>query len=184
MAAGLHYLVPAGGILYNSFMASGRGGDPSRFAKSNFPTWGSEKRLEQGDWIRLGMSGAVDGYVFDLARAKAIGPVSTLQVELFEAAIACIDETLKAIRPGATAGDLGAAGLGKQASLGFKIDGVFYFMAAAVLLLALVAILESLKRPSPEHTDAPFDILTPQAGPLAHDPGGPLDEPSQPTDAR
>lgn len=132
VAAGLDYLVPAGGMLYNSFMASGRGGDPSRFAKSNFPTWGSEKRLEKGDWIRLGISGAVDGYVFDLARAKAVGPVSTRQVELFEAAIACIEETLKAIRPGATAGDLGAAGLGKQASLGFKIDGVFSAMGHGI----------------------------------------------------
>jgi Xaa-Pro aminopeptidase len=132
VAAGLNHLVPAGGILYNSFMASGRGGDPSRFAKSNFPTWGSEKRLEKGDWIRLGISGAVDGYVFDLARAKAVGSVSTRQVELFEAAIACIEETLKAIRPGATAGDLGAAGLNKQASLGFAIDGVFSAMGHGI----------------------------------------------------
>lgn len=132
VAAGLDHLVPAGGILYNSFMASGRGGDPSRFAKSNFPTWGSQKRLEKGDWIRLGISGAVDGYVFDLARAKAVGPVSARQVELFETAIACIEETLQAIRPGATAGDLGAAGLGKQASLGFAIDGVFSAMGHGI----------------------------------------------------
>lgn len=132
VAAGLNHLVPAGGILYNSFMASGRGGDPSRLAKSNFPTWGSEKRLEKGDWIRLGISGAVDGYVFDLARAKAVGPVSARQVELFEAAIACIEATLGAIRPGATAHDLGAAGLGKQTALGFKIDGVFSAMGHGI----------------------------------------------------
>jgi Xaa-Pro aminopeptidase len=132
VAAGLNHLVPAGGMLYNSFMASGRGGDPSRFAKSNFPTWGSEKRLETGDWIRLGISGAVDGYVFDLARAKAVGPVSAWQVELFEAALACVDATLAAIRPGATAGDLGDAGLGKQQSLGFAIDGVFSAMGHGI----------------------------------------------------
>ena len=59
VAAGLAYLVPAGGVLYNSFMASGKGGDPSRFAKSNFPTWGSQKRLAKGDWIRFGISGAL-----------------------------------------------------------------------------------------------------------------------------
>jgi Xaa-Pro aminopeptidase len=132
VAAGLNYLVPAGGILYNAFMASGRGGDPSRFAKCNFPTWGSDRRLETGDWIRLGISGAVDGYVFDLARAKAVGSVSKRQVELFEAAVACVDETLAAIRPGATAGDLGAAGLGKQASLGFAIEGVFSAMGHGI----------------------------------------------------
>jgi Xaa-Pro aminopeptidase len=132
VAAGLNDLVPAGGMLYNSFMASGRGGDPSRFAKSNFPTWGSDKRLAEGDWIRLGISGAVDGYVFDLARSKAVGPVTGRQVELFESAIACIEATLAAIRPGATAGDLGAAGLDKQTSLGFAVDGVFSAMGHGI----------------------------------------------------
>lgn len=132
VAAGLNYLVPAGGMLYNSFMASGRGGDPSRFAKSNFPTWGSDKRLADGDWIRLGISGAVDGYVFDLARSKAVGPVTTRQVELFESAIASIEATLAAIRPGATAGDLGAAGLDKQKSMGFAVDGVFSAMGHGI----------------------------------------------------
>jgi Xaa-Pro aminopeptidase len=128
VAAGLNHLVPAGGVLYNSFMASGSGNDPSRFAKSNFPTWGSQKRLAAGDWIRFGISGAVDGYMFDLARAKAVGPVTNRQVELFESAIACIDATLAAIRPGATAGELGAAGLDKQKSLGYRVDGVFSAM--------------------------------------------------------
>ena len=132
VAAGLNYLVPNRGILYNSFMASGRGGDPSRFAKSNFPTWNSEKRLEKGDWIRFGISGAVDGYMFDLARAKAIGRPTNRQVEFFEAAISCIEATLEAIRPGATAGDLGAAGLGKQESLGFTVDGVFAAMGHGI----------------------------------------------------
>ncbi|MBA4221960.1 MAG: hypothetical protein C0458_14645 [Methylobacterium sp.] len=132
VAAGLNYLVPAGGMLYNSFMASGRGGDPSRFAKSNFPTWGSDKRLADGDWIRLGISGAVDGYVFDLARSKAVGPVTNRQVELFESAIASIEATLAAIRPGATAGDLGAAGLDKQKSMGFAVDGVFSAMGHGI----------------------------------------------------
>jgi hypothetical protein len=57
----------------------------------------------------------------------------------------------------------------------FEIDGVFYFMAAAVLLLALVAGFGSLMTQPPMHREAPFGILTPQAGPLAHDPLGPLD---------
>jgi Xaa-Pro aminopeptidase len=132
VAAGFNHLVPAGGILYNSFMASGRGGDPSRFAKSNFPTWGSDKRLEKGDWIRFGISGAVDGYMFDLARSKAIGTPTNRQVEFFESAISCIQATLDAIRPGATAGDLGAAGLGKQESMGFTVDGVFAAMGHGI----------------------------------------------------
>jgi len=51
----------------------------------------------------------------------------------------------------------------------FEIDGLLYFMAAAVLLLAIVAGLGGLMTPAPKHVEAPFEILTPQAGPLAHD---------------
>jgi MFS family permease len=63
----------------------------------------------------------------------------------------------------------------------FEIDGVFYFMAAAVLLLALVAGLGSLTTHSPKHRKVPFEILTPQAGPLAHDP---LDSSGEPLAAQ
>jgi MFS family permease len=59
----------------------------------------------------------------------------------------------------------------------FEIDGVFYFMAAAVLLLALVAGIGSLTTPPPKHREMPFEFLTPQAGPLAHDPLDPAAEP-------
>jgi MFS family permease len=52
----------------------------------------------------------------------------------------------------------------------FEIDGVFYFMAAAVLVLAFVAGVGGFMTSSPKHREVPFEILTPQAGPLAHDP--------------
>jgi len=52
----------------------------------------------------------------------------------------------------------------------FEIDGVFYFMAAAVILLAVVAGLSGWMTPEPKHREVPFEILAPQAGPLAHDP--------------
>jgi MFS family permease len=52
----------------------------------------------------------------------------------------------------------------------FEIDGVFYFMAAATLVLALVAGLGILATQPSLPTRSPFRILTPQAGPLAHDP--------------
>jgi hypothetical protein len=66
----------------------------------------------------------------------------------------------------------------------FEIDGVFYFMAAAVLLLALVAGFGSLTTQPPAHQDVPFEILMPQAGPLAHDPLDSADEFSPVTDPR
>jgi MFS family permease len=52
----------------------------------------------------------------------------------------------------------------------FEIDGVFYFMAAAVLLLAVVAGLGPLLKSAPKQKAVTFEILAPQAGPLAHDP--------------
>ena len=54
----------------------------------------------------------------------------------------------------------------------FDIDGLLYFMAAAAVLLALAAAGRSWMRAAPPRQDRPFDILTPQATPLAHDPAG------------
>jgi len=48
------------------------------------------------------------------------------------------------------------------------INGLFYFMAAAALLLALVAAGRSLATAAPRHLRRPFEILAPQAAPLAH----------------
>jgi MFS family permease len=49
------------------------------------------------------------------------------------------------------------------------INGLFYFMAAAALLLALVAVAgRSLATAAPRHLRRPFEILAPQAAPLAH----------------
>jgi MFS family permease len=60
----------------------------------------------------------------------------------------------------------------------FEIDGVLYFMATAVLLLAPVAGLGRVMAPTPRRLKPTFEILTPQAGPLAHDPLGFSGEPS------
>jgi len=125
VAAGLQVLVPAGGMLYNSFMASGRGGDAPLLVKSNFPTWGSKQPLDNGMWLRLGISGVVDGYYFDLSRSRAIGPPSKRQIELFEAAMAACEAGIAATHAGTTAGKIGDAGLKKQEDMGFPIKGVF-----------------------------------------------------------
>ena len=52
----------------------------------------------------------------------------------------------------------------------FEIDGVFYFMAAAALILAFLAAGRSLTTTAPNHLERPFEILAPQASVLAHDP--------------
>jgi hypothetical protein len=61
----------------------------------------------------------------------------------------------------------------------FSIDGVFYFMAAA-LLLAFLAAGRTLTTASPQHRERPFEILAPQAASLAHDQLGSSDEPLSP----
>lgn len=125
IAAGMQTLMPAGGILYNSFMASGRGGDNPKMVRNNFPTWGNMERIETGDWFRAGISGMVGGYLFDLSRSKAVGPATNRQIDLFEGAISCVEAGIEAIKPGATASELAVAGLGRQKQLGFEIKGVF-----------------------------------------------------------
>jgi len=62
----------------------------------------------------------------------------------------------------------------------FSIDGVFYFMTAAALLLAFLAAGRSLTTASPQRRERPFEILAPQATPLAHDQLGSSDEPLSP----
>jgi len=125
VAAGLARLVPAGGMLYNSFMASGRGGDDPTYIRSSFPTWGATSRLENGQWFRIGISGVLDGYCFDLARARPIGPPTNAQISAFEAAISVIETGIATVRPGATAGEIGRAGRAKQDALGYPFKGVF-----------------------------------------------------------
>lgn len=125
VAAGMAVLVPAGGMLYNSFMASGRGGESPTMSRCNFPTWGSPTPLAKGDWLRLGISGVLDGYCFDVSRSRAIGSPTNAQVAAFEAAIAVVEEGIAAIRPGNTAGAVAEAGLRKQKELGFTFKGVF-----------------------------------------------------------
>lgn len=125
VAAGHQVLARAGGILYNSFMASGTGGANPTVFRCNFPTWGSPHRLANGEWLRLGISGIYRGYYFDVSRSTSIGPASRQQVDAFEAAIAVVQAGIAAIQPGATAGEVAERGLGKQEALGYPLRGVF-----------------------------------------------------------
>jgi MFS family permease len=70
--------------------------------------------------------------------------------------------------------------IGTSVMARFGLDGLFYFMAAAALLLALLAAAQSLTTVPPEHRERPFEILAPQAAPLAHDPFESPDEPPSP----
>jgi MFS family permease len=58
----------------------------------------------------------------------------------------------------------------------FGIDGVFYFIAAAALLLAFLAAGRSLTTAAAPHLERPFELLAPETGLLAHDSLGSSDE--------
>ena len=62
--------------------------------------------------------------------------------------------------------------IGTSVMTSFGIDGLFYFMAAVTVILALVAAVSSMVRAAPQQLQRPFEILTPQAVSLAHDPLG------------
>jgi Xaa-Pro aminopeptidase len=125
LKAGMDILIPAGGMLYNSFMASGTGGANGRAIRANFPTWSSEEPLSEGQWFRAGISGVLQGYYFDLSRSCPIGRTQPEQVEAFEAAIAVVEAGIVAIKPGVTAGEVAEAGIRKQQELGYPLTGVF-----------------------------------------------------------
>ena len=126
VAAGMQVLMPVGGILYNAFMASGTGGEKPTIVRNAFPTWGANERLEDGQWFRMGLSGVVNGYYFDLSRSRPIGAAaSNAQVDAFEAAIDVVQAGINAAQFGAPTGDIARAAIDKQNALGFPIKGVF-----------------------------------------------------------
>jgi MFS family permease len=58
--------------------------------------------------------------------------------------------------------------IGTRLMASFDIDGVLYFMAGTAFVLAAMAMAGSFGAASPPHQERPFEILTPQATPLAH----------------
>lgn len=57
----------------------------------------------------------------------------------------------------------------------YGIDGVFYMMAGAALLLAAITAARIVIVAPPERQERTFDILAPQAAPLAHEAAGTAD---------
>lgn len=125
MGVGLNVIARAGGMLYNNFMSSGRGGNDPSMVSSDFPTWAATEPLAEGQWFQIGISGVWRGYFFDHSRSKPIGPATPSQIEAFEAAIAAVEGGIAAIRPGVTAGAVAEAGFARLTELGFSTKSDF-----------------------------------------------------------
>jgi MFS family permease len=65
--------------------------------------------------------------------------------------------------------------LGTWIMAGFGINGVLYFMAVTAAVLAILAWSRSTRVAAPPHEERSFDIVTPQASPLAHALHGPTE---------
>jgi MFS family permease len=59
--------------------------------------------------------------------------------------------------------------IGTSLKARFGIDGVFYLIAGVGLLLGILSLARRLATPPPIHQERTFEILAPQATPLAHD---------------
>jgi Xaa-Pro aminopeptidase len=132
MGEGLREMASHGVMLYNSFMGSGRGGNRPHLKYTDFPTFGSNEPIEDGEWFHVGLSGVYRGYYFDHSRSKPIGNPTAPQVEAFEAAIAAVQASVAAIRPGATAGEVADAGFSRLVELGFSTKSDFNGMGHGV----------------------------------------------------
>lgn len=69
----------------------------------------SAKPLQQGELVLLDMGALYEGYCSDLTRTFAVGSASDKQLRLFQVAWEAQQAAVKAIRPGATAGEVDAA---------------------------------------------------------------------------
>ena len=125
MLAGLGVLVPAGGILYNAFMSSSRGGANAATVASAFPTYAAEEPLSDGQWFHVGLSGVVGGYYFDHARSVSVGEPTADQIDVYEAPIAAVQAGIAAIKPGATAADVANAARRALEERGYPLEGSF-----------------------------------------------------------
>jgi Xaa-Pro aminopeptidase len=118
--------------MQNAFMVSGKGGENPSVVRSAFPTFGAEEPLTDGQWFQAGISGVLDGYLFDLARSTPVGAPSRRQVDAFETAIACVEASIGAIRPGATASRVAEAGLATMRERGYDLGGAFAGMGHGI----------------------------------------------------
>ncbi len=120
MAEALYVLTREGGVMYDHPVASGE--HSHHYAYGRLPSWDHYRRFEPGDLFHVDMYGAFEGYYYDLGRSTVVGRRATkAQKELLEAAMAAVEATIAAVRPGATAGDVARAGFRCLAEHGFRI---------------------------------------------------------------
>lgn len=104
VAAGHKLGIEHGAAIWDSAVASGP--NSHYYAYQGLPSW-SQRTLESGDLFHVDAYGAVDGYIYDLARSCVCGGKATpKQREVLEGAIKCVEAMIAEVRPGVAASRL------------------------------------------------------------------------------
>ncbi len=120
MAEALYVLTREGGVMYDHPVASGP--HSHHYAYGRLPSWDHKRRFQPGDLFHVDMYGAFEGYYYDMGRSTVAGRRATAEQKiLLETAIASVEASIAAVRPGATAGDVARAGFRCLEERGFRI---------------------------------------------------------------
>ena len=122
MADAVAVVVRDGGWVYDHPVASGP--HTRYYAYGRLPSWDHYRRLELGDIFHVDMYGAFEGYYYDFGRSAVAGRTATdAQKEVLEGAMAAVEASIAAIRPGVTAGEVAQAGFDWLREHDFLIAG-------------------------------------------------------------
>ncbi len=124
VSAAVASVVADGGAVYLATSSSG----PWTWSYTTTPLPGyGTRRLEEGDLVRFDLVSVLAGYFSDFGRTVVVGDPSLAQQRLLDALHAGLDAAIAAVRPGALARDVAAAGNAALAergvALGLEEDG-------------------------------------------------------------
>jgi Xaa-Pro aminopeptidase len=104
IAAGYSAAIERGVATYDAAVASGPNSD--FYAYGRLPSW-TRRTLEEGDFFHVDTYGALDGYLYDFARACVVGGKATPdQRAVLDAVIDAVHAGTDLIRPGVKASEL------------------------------------------------------------------------------
>jgi Xaa-Pro dipeptidase len=107
-----------GGTVYVIAVSSGP--ETWSYQPKPLPGYG-QRRLEEGDLVRLDLVAVLDGYMTDFGRTAVVGEPDAGQQRLLEALHAALDEVIATVAPGRAVRDIVAAGDALLEELGIAL---------------------------------------------------------------
>lgn len=120
-AAAMQAAARAGAAVANVFTGFYGPDRPAR--RRQMPSFADDAPPAPGDVFAIDMSGALDGYLFDFARSVVVGEDRHGAEALIAQAREIVEETVAALRPGATAADVARVGAAAMAARGHELEG-------------------------------------------------------------